>query len=193
MLVLPEPVGPVNRSRPLVRFSTRSSPWSVESSKPRRAQLEAPVAGIEQPHDDLLAARGGEDRHAQLDAVQFRAADGGAVLRRAGLVGHEVGHDLEAHRDLVHEVERQMGDLGEHAVNAGAHGDGGFPGLDVQVAGAEADGVLDQAVDEHADLEALGGQFRLEILNRVTHIKNLMAWPSAPNVSPTGRSMSQGR
>ena len=39
---------------------------------------------------------------------------------------------------LSMQVERQMGDLGEHAVNAGAHGDGGFPGLDVKVAGAEA-------------------------------------------------------
>ena len=60
-----------------------------------------------------------------------------------------------------------MGDLGEHAVDAGAHGDGVFPGLDVQVAGAEADGVLDEAVDEDADLEALGGQFGLEILKTV--------------------------
>ena len=68
-----------------------------------------------------------------------------------------------------------MGDLGEHAVDAGAHGDGGLPGFDVEVAGAEPDGVLHEAVDEHADLEALGGQFGLEILNGVTHIKNLTA------------------
>ena len=70
--------------------------------KAERAQVEAPVAGIEQPHDDLLAAGGGEDGNAQLHALQFRAADGRAVLRRAGLVGDEVGHDLEAHGDLVH-------------------------------------------------------------------------------------------
>ena len=72
------------------------------------------------------------------------------------------------------QVERQMRHLGQHAVDAGAHGDGVFPGLDVQVAGAEADGVLHQAVDQDADLEALGGHFGLEILNGVTHIENLI-------------------
>ena len=81
VLVLPEPVGPVNRSSPLVRFSSAQQPLEGRILEAERVQVEAPVAGIEQPHDDLLAARGGEDGDAQLHVVQLRAADGGAVLR----------------------------------------------------------------------------------------------------------------
>ena len=67
-----------------------------------------------------------------------------------------------------------MRDLRKHPVDAGAHGDGGFPGLDVEVAGGEVDGVLDEAVHEDANLEALGGHLRLEILNGVAHFEYLM-------------------
>jgi hypothetical protein len=55
----------------------------------------------------------------------------------------------------------------------------------VKVAGAELDGVLDEAVYEHTDLETLGGHLGLEILNRVTHIKILLARRRVLNVSRT--------
>jgi hypothetical protein len=45
----------------------------------------------------------------------------------------------------------------------------------VQVAGAEADGVLDEAIHENTDLKAPGGQFGLEILNGIAHNQNLTA------------------
>ena len=81
VLVLPEPVGPVNSSRPLVRFSTRFKPFERRLLEAERAQFEPPVARVKQAHDDFLAARGGKDRDAQLHAIEFRAADGRAVLR----------------------------------------------------------------------------------------------------------------
>ena len=165
VLVLPEPVGPVNSSRPLVRLSTRFKPCKRRVVKAQRVQFKTPVARVKQPDDDFLAARRRKNRDAQLHAVQLRAADGRAVLRQAGLIGDQVGHHLEARGNFVHQVERQMRDLGEHAVDAGAHGDGVFPRLDMQVAGAELDGVLHHAVDHHDDFGALGGdRFGLEIL-----------------------------
>ena len=47
-----------------------------------------------------------------------------------------------------------MGDLGQDAVDASAHGDGILPGLDVQVACGEADGILDQAVDQATEIRS---------------------------------------
>ncbi len=64
-----------------------------------------------------------------------------------------------------------MGHLGEYAVDPGADFDGGFPWLDMQVAGAEFDGVLHHAIDQHDDLGARGGdRFGLEIVGRIAHI-----------------------
>ena len=135
-----------------------------------RVQVEPAVARVEEADDDFLAARGGEDGDAQLHAVQFRPADGRAVLWHSGLVGDEVGHHLEAHGNFVEQFQRQVGDLDEDAVDAGADGDGGFPRLDVQVARAKLDGVLREAVDEHGDFNLLRRTFGAEIFVGVTHI-----------------------
>ena len=106
-----------------------------------------------------------------MHAIQFRAADGRAVLRRAGLVGDQIGHHLETHRDFVQQIERQLGHLGQHAVDAGAHFDDFFPRFNVEVAGAEPDGVLHHAVDQRDDFGSLrGDRFGLEVMSGVAHI-----------------------
>jgi hypothetical protein len=63
----------------------------------------------------------------------------------------------------------------------------------VKVAGGEADGVLDEAVDEHANLEALGGHLGLEILNGVTHFEHLMWLQTTFSISLTSRRMTRNR
>jgi len=64
-----------------------------------------------------------------------------------------------------------MRHLCQHAVDAGAHLDGFFPRLNMQIAGAEPDGVLHHAVDQHDDFGALrGDRFGLEIISGVAHI-----------------------
>ena len=68
------------------------------------------------------------------------------------------------------QLERQMRHLGQHAVDAGAHFDGFFPRLDMQIAGAEFDGVLHHAVDQHDDFGSLrGDRFGLEIIGGIAH------------------------
>ena len=63
-----------------------------------------------------------------------------------------------------------MSDLGEDTVDPSAHSDRSFPRLDMQITGAESNGILQEAIDQDDDLDALSDNtFRLEVMNGVTH------------------------
>ena len=81
-----------------------------------------------------------------------------AFLRETFLVAHEVGHDFEAAGNFLHQFERQVDEFREHAAEPDAHDERALPRLDVDVARASLDGVVEEVVDEQPDFNAaLGG------------------------------------
>ncbi len=74
-----------------------------------------------------------------------------AVLRHAALGDVEARHDLEARDDLAGQLHRRLGDFLQHAVDAQAHAEHLFVGLEVDVRGAAADGIEHDLVDEAHD------------------------------------------
>ncbi len=120
-----------------------------------RVEVEAASLGIEDADDDLLAADGREGGDAQHDVARLLEGVRPALLRQRGLVADEVGHDLQAADDLRLQVAGQMHQFVEHAAEAHAHGDGAFPGLDVDVRGAGLHRVDDHAVHEPHDVDLL--------------------------------------
>ena len=138
----------------------------VETQRP---QVEAAVAGIEDADDDFFSPGGGEDGDALLAAAQFRIGRRMAFLRQAGLVGYHVAEDFEAAGNLLHQVQRQVDQFGQHAVEADAHGQRAFPRLDVNVAGLGGDGVHEQIFDQRGDFRLALGGIRLQVSQCFTH------------------------
>ena len=133
-------------------------------------EIETAIPRVKETRDDFFAARRREHRDAQLDPAEFRAAGGMALLREAGLVADQIGHHFEAAGDFLHQIERQMDEFREHAAETQPHNDGVFPRLDMDIAGAGGDGVGEDMIDEHADLDALfGGVIRLKVMRGLIH------------------------
>ena len=112
--------------------------------------LQAELGGgdVDDAHDDLLAELAGERAHAQVDGLALDAHGDLAVLRDAALGDVQVRHDLDAARDGRMHAVRRGHLVEEHAVDAVAHAQVAFVGLDVDVAGALGGGAADDEVDE---------------------------------------------
>lgn len=121
------------------------------------AEVEGAAGGIEEADDDFFAAHGGEDGDAEFGAAEFGVGGGVAFLGQFGAEGDQVGHDLEASGDFVHEVEGEMDQFGEDTVEAHANDEGLFPGFDMEVAGAGLDGIDDEVIDQGGDVQLIGG------------------------------------
>ena len=64
------------------------------------------------------------------------------------------GH-FETAGNFLHQIEREMDEFGEDAVEADANGEGAFPWFDMDVAGASFDGVEQQVFDKHCRFQRL--------------------------------------
>jgi hypothetical protein len=134
-----------------------------------RRHVETAIARIKDAHDDLLAARGGENGNALLHSAEFRISRRVAFLRQTGLIRDQIGQHLEAPGNLVHQIERQMHQFRQHTVEPDAHRQRAFPRLDVDVARSGANGVNEQIFDEHTDFNTVLGGLRLKITNCFAH------------------------
>ena len=119
------------------------------------AEIKTPVAGIKNADDDFFPSDGREDRDAEFDPAEFGVCRRVAFLGQVCLIGNEIGHDLEATGDFLHEIERQVDQLIQNSIEADADRQRALPGLDVDVAGAQFDGVDKQVIDQGADFNAL--------------------------------------
>jgi len=167
-VVLPEQ----NQSaRPCQEFDERLQCLLFEAEA---AKVKAAVAGIENANDDFFSAHGWKNGDAEFDAAEFGVGRGVAFLRQIGLIGNQAGHDFDATGDFLHEVERQVDQFIEHPVEADAHHERAFPRLDVNVAGADFDGVNEQVIDQRADFNGLLVGDRLQITSRLVHRVSLV-------------------
>ena len=120
--------------------------------KPDLAEVAHHDVGIEHAHDHLLAEGDAHRRDAQLDlALAARRLDA-PVLRPPLLGDVEAGEHLEArdHRRVHHLGQRV--DLVQHAVDAHAHDRLVALRLDVDVAGALVECVVQEVLDGVDDL-----------------------------------------
>ncbi len=105
--------------------------------------------GIEDAHDDLLAEGRRQARDAQLDLLAARRARLDASVLRLALLGHvEPAEDLQAAGHRRHHRRRNLIDLVQHAVDAKADVAAFAPRLQVDVARALFERVLQQPVDD---------------------------------------------
>src|SRR5205823_5986218 len=91
-------------------------------------------AVIENTHDALLAVRGGQCAHAQVDLAVGDGRANTAVLRQSAFADVQVRHDLQSRDDRgVHRVRRGHR-LEQNAVNAVTDAEKLFFRLDVNIA-----------------------------------------------------------
>ncbi len=132
-------------------------------------QIEATVGRIKQTNHDLFTAHRGKNRNPQFDAAKFRPHGSMSFLRQAGLVTDQVGNDLEPTRNLVQEFQGQMHQFGQDTVQANADDNRALPRLDMYVAGPCRDGIGQQTVHQHTNLNRVFRGFGLQILERLVH------------------------
>ena len=112
---------------------------------------------IEDAHDQLLAEGGRQRRAAQLDLLAVRRARLDAAVLRLALLGHvHARQDLDPAGHRGHDRGRDLVDLVQHAVDAEAHVAGLAARLEVDVARARVEGVLQQPVDDVDDVLVVG-------------------------------------
>ncbi len=129
--------------------------------------VEAPEdrGAVQEPHDDLFAVAGGQDRDAQVDGAAAHADGDLAILGNAPLGNVEIGHDLHARDEGRVHLVGDLPHVEEHAVDPVADLGVFFLGLDMNVAGALAEGVGQQEIDILDDGRFAGGFFEVaEIL-----------------------------
>ena len=124
----------------------------LRSEKPIFSRGRGLLGGQDAHHHVLVAARGGDGGHAQLDGAHGALEADLAVLGLALLGDVELRHDLEALHEGVPVGGRDLEVLHAVAVDAEPHhGGGGLAvGLDVDVRGAPVVGVDDDLVGELA-------------------------------------------
>ena len=100
MVLLPEPVGPVTRTRPCGRRSIGRKRSAILGGKPSREILQGSI-GFEQAHHDFFAVLRRQSGNAQIDAASADFHQEAAVLRRAALGDVHVGKNFDAGDDRV--------------------------------------------------------------------------------------------
>ena len=96
---------------------------------------------VEDTHDDLLAPHRGKGRDAKVDLAPLVVHREATILRLAALGNVDFRHDLEARRHTRGNRLWRALHLVEHAVNAVAHHELVFAGLDVNIRGTVLDGL----------------------------------------------------
>src|SRR5262249_43501203 len=105
----------------------------------------------------------------QLNVIQFRSSYRRTVLRRASLISHQIRHHLESHRNLFEQINWQLHDFGQYAVDPRTNSNRVLPRLDVKITCVKPNGVLDETIHQDDYLDTLSGKFGLKILNSITH------------------------
>ena len=62
--------------------------------EPKRGEVEAAIAWIENTDDNFFAARGWENGNTLFDTAEFGVGRGMTFLRQAGLIRDEIGRSL---------------------------------------------------------------------------------------------------
>ena len=155
MVDLPLPVGPVTSARPYGDWIDSIRSVDCRSSRPRPVRFEGDRPLVEDSHDHLLAVDGGDRVDAEVDPLVAGPQRDGAVLRDALLGDVHLRQDLEAGDDHDEDALRRRGQLVEHAVDPEPELAAVLERLEVDVAGAVAQRLLEDLVD-HADDPAVG-------------------------------------
>ena len=156
-MVLPLPVGPVTRMMPFGRVISRSMARELLLAEADALEVEHLLGARQQAHHHPLAVGDGHRREAHVVVAAGDLEADAAVLGQALLGDVEPAHDLDARDDARLERARQRLDrLVEHVVDAEAHADLALEGLEVDVAGALLDGVLQQRVHQLDDRRVVG-------------------------------------
>ena len=123
---------------------------------PDLVEIERHDAAVEHSHDDALAKERGEHAHAEVDGVAAHAEFDAAVLREPPLGDVEIRHHLDARGDREGEMLRRRHHFLEHAVGLEPDAKLCFEGLEVDVAGAVANGQQQHHVEQLPHRGALG-------------------------------------
>ena len=115
------------------------------------------AGAVEQAEDDALAGRRRHDRHPHVDVPAADPQRDAAVLRQAALGDVEPGHDLHARHHGGVQPSRRREHVVQHAVDAQPDREGALEGLDVHVAGARPDRLVDDAVHQANGGRVLAG------------------------------------
>jgi hypothetical protein len=130
-------------------------PFESVRLEAERLEIKTAVLRVEQPDDNFFPANGGENGNAQFHIAEFGARRDAAFLRQLRLVGDQIRHDLEAARNAVEKLVRQMSEFPQCARDAQPDGKGAFPWLDMNIARLVMNGVKDDVVDENRDVDLL--------------------------------------
>ena len=168
VVVLPEPVGPVTSTMPDGRWIS-SSQVCVSSVRESEFGVAAhDDLGIEDPHDELFAECRRQRRKADLDLAAGIGAgrDLGldtAVLRPTLLDDVHASEQFDAARHRGHHAGRHLVHLVQHAVDAEARHAELAARLQMDVAGALIERVLQQPVDDMYDVRVVGLDLAAEL------------------------------
>ena len=124
--------------------------------------VQLQVGLVQQAQDYFFAEQGGQHRNPEVHGFVFADLHlDAAVLGQAPFGDVQLGHDLHPGSDGVFQLHRRLHYLVEHAVNAVADPEHLFVGLQVDVAGALADGIHEDVVDQADDRGVFGFLFQL--------------------------------
>ncbi len=129
---------------------------SVSGAKPRSLSLKTGAALVEEPQHHALAAAGRDRRDADVNLLVADFDPAAPVLRQALLGDVQVRHDLQPGDQRADVGLRRGETLAQHAVNAESHAHVALVRLDVDVARAAGDGLVEDRVDELDDRRAVG-------------------------------------
>jgi len=132
-------------------------PLVVPQHLGREAELregDQGAAAVQDTQDDFLSPEGGEGGHTQVDDAIINSGGEAAILREAGLGDVALREDLETRDDEALHLLIQRGVGHQAAVDAVPDLDAVLARLDVDIRGAEADGIAKQ--DAH-DLDNRSG------------------------------------
>src|SRR5207253_1157421 len=109
------------------------------------------VGLVQDPHDDRLAVGRGQNADAQVVVPSLDVHFDSAVLRPAFLGDVESRHDLQTGQDRGQQPPRGTVALHQQTVDPVPDANPALERLDVNVAGAQAHGFLDNQVDQLDD------------------------------------------
>ena len=179
MVDLPLPVGPVTRTMPLgARMFCWKSP-RTSSAKPRSSRFSETLR-VSSTRITVFSPRlVGKVLTRRSILRPFEHHVHAAVLRQPALADVERGHDLDAAGDRGEQVLRHFQRLVQPAVDAVADPQAALGRLDVDVAGAFLDGVVDDVVDQPDDRRLAGDLLDVaDVLDRLFDQRDFGRRPS---------------
>ena len=138
------------------RFPARA----IFGGQAQRREILDQHFGVEDAQHQLFAEGGGQYRSTQFDLATVRTARLHAPVLRLALFGHvESRQDLQARDDRDHDGTGHLVDLVQLAVDSKTHIAKLAPRLDVNVAGALFESVVEQPVHDIDDVLVVGIEF----------------------------------